>query len=214
MSIVVPAVNDESNQNENADQFAPFADKMADAGLPQLAIDSFKYYYDQLHSGETGFIDSETAQPVAELPDATQLSAYRGEGEEALSRTVVLRLNGGLGTSMGMTGPKSLLKVKEELSFLDIIVQQVLSMRKQYDIRLPLILMNSFNTSDATEATLATYPELKQSIPFGFLQHKVPKILKESMAPADWPKVPEKEWCPPGHGDLYAALITLSLIHI
>lgn len=195
-----------------ADQFAPFAKKMRDEGLPALAIDSFRYYYNQLVSGETGYISSDIAQPVYELPEATQLSAFRAEGKEALNRTAVLRLNGGLGTSMGMNGPKSLLTVKNELTFLDIIVRQVLHIRKTHQVRLPLILMNSFSTTEQTEAALYNYPELKQSMPFGFVQNKVPKISKETMAPAEWPENAEKEWCPPGHGDLYLALATSGLL--
>ena len=37
-------------------------------------------------------------------------------------------------------------------------------------------------------------------------QNKVPKVDVETMEPASWPANPAKEWCPPGHGDLYAAL--------
>ena len=27
------------------------------------------------------------------------------------------------------------------------------------------------------------------------------------MLPAEWPADPAKEWCPPGHGDIYATLM-------
>lgn len=37
-------------------------------------------------------------------------------------------------------------------------------------------------------------------------QNKVPKVDVKTMEPASWPANPSKEWCPPGHGDLYAAL--------
>lgn len=39
-----------------------------------------------------------------------------------------------------------------------------------------------------------------------FTQNKVPKVDVATMEPAVWPANPAKEWCPPGHGDLYAAL--------
>ena len=39
------------------------------------------------------------------------------------------------------------------------------------------------------------------------VQNKVPKVDKATNAPAAWPKAPSCEWCPPGHGDLYAALV-------
>ncbi|MEM7126573.1 MAG: UTP--glucose-1-phosphate uridylyltransferase [Chloroflexota bacterium] len=193
-------------------EFGPFATKMVNEGLPKLAIDSFGYYYQQLHSGATGYIPGGTAQPVLDLPDADDLAIYAEEGEEALSRTIVLRLNGGLGTSMGMNGPKSLVPVKDGLSFLDISVRQILHLRKRYDVRLPLVLMNSFTTEEETEAALQKYPALKQAMPFGFLQHKVPKIDKATLQPAKWAEQPEKEWCPPGHGDLYPALVTSGML--
>ena len=38
---------------------------------------------------------------------------------------MVVKLNGGLGTSMGMNGPKSTVAVRDELTFLDLTVQQI-----------------------------------------------------------------------------------------
>ena len=75
-------------------------------------------------------------------------------------KTAVIKLNGGLGTSMGMDRAKSLLCVRRGLSFLDIIARQVLHLRQQYDATLPLIFMNSFRTSDDTLAALARYDDL------------------------------------------------------
>lgn len=215
MSSDISAVADTANQSNNhqhEEPFAPFAEKMLAEGLPQLAVETFRYYYELLLSGETGYISSDVAQPVYELPEASQLSTFRAEGKEALNRTAILRLNGGLGTSMGMTGPKSLLKVKGDLTFLDIIIRQVLHIRQAHQVRLPLVLMNSFNTVVQTEEALRAYPALKQAMPFGFVQNKVPKISKATMAPAKWPDNSEKEWCPPGHGDLYIALATSGVL--
>ena len=44
--------------------------------------------------------------------------------------SVVLKLNGGLGTGMGLDFAKSLLKVKGNDTFLDLTAKQVISMRK------------------------------------------------------------------------------------
>ena len=118
---------------------------------------------------------------------------------------MILKLNGGLGTSMGMSGPKSLLPVKDELTFLDVIVRQALHLRRTTGIRLPLVLMNSVSTRPATEAALARYPDFHQDIPVDFVQHWKPKIDKQTLQPAAWPVDPEKEWCPPGHGDIYVS---------
>ena len=135
-------------------------------------------------------------------------------GNEALSRAIVLKLNGGLGTSMGMNGPKSLLPVKNGLTFLDIIVHQVLYLRQTTGARLPLVLMNSFNTRDETLAAMAQFQDFHQQIPLDFVQHKQPKILKESLSPAVYPADREKEWCPPGHGDIYTALVTSNMLEL
>ena len=62
-------------------------------------------------------------EPVGELTDADDLPEG---GTDALDRTVIVKLNGGLGTSMGMTKAKSLLEVKDGLTFLDVTVRQVL----------------------------------------------------------------------------------------
>ena len=40
-----------------------------------------------------------------------------------------------------------------------------------------------------------------------FVQNKVPKIRRDNFEPALWPTKPSVEWCPPGHGDLYPALV-------
>ncbi len=187
--------------------------KMQRAGLPSLMIETFLHYYTQLAAGESGFIYNSEAQPITELPDFTELTAAdEAIGRKALDQVVCLKLNGGLGTSMGMQGPKALLPAKTKLSFLDIIVHQVLHLRKTYDVRLPLLLMNSFSTERETLQALQGHSTFAQDLPLSFLQHKEPKVWKSDLWPAEWPTDPAKEWCPPGHGDLYAALTTSGLL--
>ncbi len=194
-------------------QFAPFAQKMGQAQLPALVSTVFRHYYAQLVQGATGFIPAAQAQPVAHLPTMAELGEqYASAGRATLNRTVLLKLNGGLGTGMGMQGPKSLLEAKAGLSFLEIIIRQVAQLRQQTGARLPLVLMNSFHTHQATLAALAAHPEFQQDVPMSFLQHKVPKVRADDFAPAVWPDDPDKEWCPPGHGDLYTALVTSNLL--
>ena len=132
---------------------------------------------------------------------------------DAIATTAVIKLNGGLGTSMGMDRAKSLLCVRRGLSFLDIIARQVLHLREEYDARLPLIFMNSFRTSADTMAALARYDDLPvDGLPLEFLQNKEPKLLAKDLAPVSWPKDPDLEWCPPGHGDIYTALLGTGLL--
>ena len=104
----------------------------------------------------------------------------------ALERAVVLKLNGGLGTSMGMTKAKSLLEVKEGHTFLDVIARQVLHLRERHGAEIPLLLMNSFATRDDTLAALERYPELKlDGLPLDFVQGKVPKLLADGFEPVE-----------------------------
>lgn len=195
------------------EQFAAFTAKMQQAGLSELAIQFFRHYYEQLVAGATGYIDSETAGPVSTIANYDHLTtSHIQAGNEALSRTIVLKLNGGMGTSMGMDRPKSLLPVKDGLSFLDIIVQQILHLRRTTGVRLPLVLMNSFVTDIATKSALNVYEELEQELPLTFVQSENPKIWAETLQPARWESDPSKEWCPPGHGDIYASLVTSGML--
>jgi len=130
-----------------------------------------------------------------------------------MSHVVVIKLNGGLGTSMGLEGPKSLLPVHEGRSFLDLIVTQVMAVRRSLGISLPLVLMNSFATQDATAAALEHYPDLPvDHLPTSFLQSREPKLRADDLTPVEWPADPELEWCPPGHGDIYGALADCGLL--
>jgi UTP--glucose-1-phosphate uridylyltransferase len=188
------------------------AQKMEQAGQHEAAIRTFLHYYDQLRSGADGLLTSGQAQPVQQLPIAEDFDRYHAMGLGALKRTALVKLNGGLGTTMGMQGPKSLIQVKNALTFLDIIVRQTLSLRKEHGVELPLILMNSFNTDHQTQLALNAYPNLRQRLPHSFVQHKVPKIWTENFHPVEWPSERAKEWCPPGHGDLYLALQTSGML--
>lgn len=194
------------------DRFAPIAAKMYAAGVPAAMVKTFRHYYAQLLAGETGIIPSSQALPVEALPTMDELQHYREEGLHALNRAVVITLNGGLGTTMGLETPKSLIPVKDGHTFLDIIVQQVLHLRRKHEVALPLLFMNSFNTEHATAEALAAHPTLTQPMPLGFCQHKVPKLRQDDLRAVEWTADQEKEWCPPGHGNLYLALYTSGLL--
>ena len=101
-------------------------EKMRREGLPEPAIATFEHYYRQLAEGETGMIPESEIEPVE---DPQELDALP-EGDAALDEAVVLKLNGGLGTSMGMTRAKSLIEAKDGMSFLDVIARQVLELRR------------------------------------------------------------------------------------
>jgi UTP--glucose-1-phosphate uridylyltransferase len=183
-------------------------EKMRRAGVADAAIATFRHYYEQLEAGASGMMPESELEPVDDVPDLEGLP----EGDAPLDQAVVLKLNGGLGTSMGMTHAKSLVEVKDGLSFLDIIARQVLELRRAHGARLPLVLMNSFSTRDDTLAALERYPDLEADVPVEFLQNKEPKLLAEDLTPAEWPRDPDLEWCPPGHGDLFTALQTSGML--
>ena len=196
--------------------FAPVRQKMESAGLDDLLIRSFDHYYAQLCAGATGYIPGASARPPSDVANSSTAVGFREEGVDALGRLVVVKLNGGLGATMGLHGPRSLLMVKDGLRFLDIIVRHVLHLRQKMTARLPLIFMNSYSTQEATQQALTAYPQLARgeagSLPLTFLQNKVPKIWQETLEPVAWPQDPTKEWCPPGHGDIYPTLHMSSLL--
>jgi UTP--glucose-1-phosphate uridylyltransferase len=189
------------------------ADKMRAEGVAEVAIDTFEAQLERLRAGEAGVLAESEIEPVAELPDADELPEDAEGGRTALAQTVVIKLNGGLGTSMGMTEPKALLAVKDGLTFLDITVRQTLDLRTWMDAALPLVLMNSFATRDASLAALAPYADLAVAgVDADFLQSKVPKLDAQTLEPVSWPADPSLEWAPPGHGDLYPSLLSSGML--
>lgn len=188
-------------------------DKMRQAGVNEAAVKVFTHYYQQVEAGTTGLIPEETISPLVEVPRLEDIDISEEAERSALAKTVIIRLNGGLGTSMGMDRAKSLLPVRDGDSFLDIIVRQVLAAREHYGARLPLIFMDSFRTQDDTLAALAKYPQLAvDDLPLDFLQNQEPKLRADDLSPVSYPDDPSLEWCPPGHGDIYTALYGSGLL--
>jgi UTP--glucose-1-phosphate uridylyltransferase len=178
-------------------------EKMRAAGVPDAARDAFARAFQRLVDGDRGVIHGDELEPVLDLPALEELP----DAEAPLDRAVVIKLNGGLGTSMGLHSPKSLIEVKPGATFLDVIVRQVLALRARHGVDLPLALMDSFATREETLAALERYPDLPVGgIPLDFLQSMEPKLLADSLEPAEWPADPDLEWAPPGHGDIYPAL--------
>jgi UDP-N-acetylglucosamine pyrophosphorylase len=182
-------------------------DKMKSAGLSSPAIRAFLYQYEKLAGNETGSIAEASIAPVKNLP-SIEGKPFPDDSALLTTETVVLKLNGGLGTGMGLEKAKSLLPVRGDLTFLDIIVRQSLGL----DPAIGLLFMNSFSTSADTLKALSKYPELGALDHLELMQNKVPKIHAESLLPISWPDNPALEWCPPGHGDLYPSLLGSGLL--
>jgi phosphoglucomutase len=180
--------------------------KMEAEGITQSAISAFESTFNSLVSGNTGIIPESSISPVADLVSATSISA--DPDTSLLKETVLLKLNGGLGTGMGLDKAKSLLTVKGEDTFLDLTAKQVMKMRETYGFNVKFMLMNSFSTStDTLDYLSSRYPELTKEEGLEMMQNKVPKLDATTFQPATCASNPSNEWCPPGHGDLYAALI-------
>jgi UTP--glucose-1-phosphate uridylyltransferase len=179
-------------------------------GLPEIAIDTFAHYEELLRAGDEGTLPESELEPLDEVQGADELP----EADESdLERAVVLKLNGGLGTSMGMTKAKSLLEVKDGHTFLDVIARQVLHLRERHGARIPLLLMDSFATRDDTLEALERHAELKlDGLPLDFMQGKVPKLLADGFEPVSWEEDPKLEWAPPGHGDVFTSLASSGML--
>ena len=181
--------------------------KMIDAGVVPAAVEVFSHYYQLLESGETGLIREDSIEPLLDPPMLDDVEVSDSQAREAIGATVVIKLNGGLGTSMGLDKAKNLLEVRDGLNFLDLIVRQVQAARRDWGAPLPLLFMNSFRTEADTLAYLERYPDLPvDGLPLSFLQNQEPKLRADDLTPVEWPEDPSLEWCPPGHGDLYTAL--------
>jgi len=182
-----------------------YDEKMKKEGCTQAAIDAFKYNLQVLLSGKDTMIPEASIQPVASLPSMSEINI--AANPELLKKTVILKLNGGLGTGMGLDKAKSLLEVTNGKSFLDLIAEQVSWMKKEHKCDLKFMLMNSFSTSDDTKKALAKHKDLPTGDDLEFVQNKAPKVTASDFNPAAWSAAPASEWCPPGHGDLYPAML-------
>jgi UTP--glucose-1-phosphate uridylyltransferase len=169
--------------------------KMRAAGVSDVGVREFARLYGLLLAGDRGVLDSDELEPVRNVPPLGELD----ESDAPLGRSVVIRLNGGLGTTMGLSGPKSLVEVKPGVTFLDVIARQVLA------ARVPLVLMNSYATRGPSLAALEPHGSLSGDLSPDFLQHREPRVRAADLEPLD-------DWCPPGHGDLYAALYASGML--
>lgn len=184
------------------EKHAPFAAKMREAGMGEVAVAAFLRALDFLEGGGAGGIPESSIEPADDLPRHADLKAA---GSADLSRLVVIKLNGGLGTGMGLERAKSLLPVRDGQTFLDLIAAQ---MEPRADRPAPprLLLMNSFSTSADTRRHLADRDWLGGPDRWEIMQNQVPKVLADTLLPASHSSQPDLEWCPPGHGDIYTVL--------
>ncbi|KAI4757280.1 UDP-glucose pyrophosphorylase, partial [Aureobasidium sp. EXF-12344] len=149
-------------------------------------------------------------------PKPEQVVAYEDlpqqESVDFLNKLAVLKLNGGLGTSMGCVGPKSVIEVRDGMSFLDLSVRQIEYLNRTYGVNVPFVLMNSFNTDADTANIIKKYEGHNIDI-MTFNQSRYPRVLKDSLLPA--PKSAKSQisdWYPPGHGDVFESLYNSGIL--
>jgi UTP--glucose-1-phosphate uridylyltransferase len=176
-----------------------FLAKMRAAGCTPAAIACFRSYYLRYRTGQARTeIREEDIEPP-EDDSLLRLEDLPPASAEALHHTAAIKLNGGLGTSMGLSKAKSLLTIRPGITFLDVAARQAMA------LGLRLLLMDSYSTRRDTLDYLARYPGLtRDGVPLDFLQNQFPRIRTDTGAPLDFGD--ERDWNPPGHGDLYLAI--------
>ncbi|MCB5271132.1 MAG: UTP--glucose-1-phosphate uridylyltransferase [Candidatus Cloacimonetes bacterium] len=189
-----------------------FVRAMKAEGLSDMVIRTFSAYYEALQKGSSGQIPEDTISPPSPQT-VIPFENLESKGSAGLLRKIVaIKLNGGLGTSMGLSKAKSLLPVKGNMNFLDIITRHILALRSESGYDIQLMFMNSFATEKDTLDYLNKYPDLsKQDLPISFVQNKFPRILQEDLSPF-LPKDKDQRWNPPGHGDIYTAISTSGIL--
>lgn len=191
-------------------RFDVIESKMKSVGLSEAAISAFRHSVLVLESKQSMLIPETDIVPAAGVEDWDSLVATTPAADaDLLAQAVLIKLNGGLGTGMGLQKAKSLLEIKPGITFLDLIVRQVKNLRAAAGYPVNLLLMNSFSTSEDTMAYLARYAEdgFADADKVEMIQNRVPKLLTDTLEPVSYPANPELEWCPPGHGDIYPALV-------
>jgi UTP--glucose-1-phosphate uridylyltransferase len=198
-----------------------FINLLKSKGVRNLAIEIFIHNLEKLISNSSSYIKSEDIKPVEQTDgvydeDFNLNQDYRYL--EEMKKVAVIKLNGGLGTSMGLEGPKSQLIVKNDLNFIEITCNQIQKIRDIYNIQVPLIFMNSFNTNEETLQNLSKIHFQNINLPSCFNENKSPKLKKINFnneveyIPAKFPVNPNLEWAPPGHADIYPSLLESGLL--
>jgi len=190
-----------------SEESSSIRDKMTEKGVMEAAIRSFERARDLVKNGESAVIPEADLEPARGVIDYETLLKVEKHEAELVGQTVVLKLNGGLGTSMGLEKVKSVLEVKPGVTFLDLMGRQILSLRKETGGEVKFLLMNSQATSGDTKGYLkSSVPELGDPNELELLQNWVPKLTRNTWEPVEWLQAPDQEWCPPGHADVYPSL--------
>lgn len=189
--------------------------KSAVAGLNQISENEkngfinlvARYLSGEAQHVEWSKIQTPTDEIVVPCDSLAPVPEDPAETKKLLDKLVVLKLNGGLGTTMGCTGPKSVIEVRNGLTFLDLIVIQIENLNAKYGCNVPLLLMNSFNTHDDTSKIIDKYSKSNVEI-HTFNQSQYPRLCADDFVPLPCKGKTDKDgWYPPGHGDVFPSLM-------
>ena len=173
----------------------------------ESAIKAFERARSLVEKGGKGELrENEIVQAVG-VTDYEELRSQASMDPALLAQTVVIKLNGGLGTGMGLEKVKSLLEVRPGVAFLDLMSRQILSLRKETGSDVRFLLMNSQASSQDTQEYLAkNVPEIGDPAQLELMQNWVPKLRQDNLSPVSFSANTDLEWCPPGHADVYPSL--------
>ena len=190
---------------------ALIAYKMRAALIATPVINGFLNAVQRVEDGATGLVRESEIEPIESL---AALDAIEADADDALlTQLAVIKLNGGLGTGMGLGRAKSLIAVKDGNTFLDFIARQILDLRRGTDVPAFYLLDSAGTQRDTLDHLEKYHPYLAGGQnQLDFLQNMVPKIDASTFEPVTWSSDPALEWCPPGHGDIYAALLGSGLL--
>ncbi|KAM7534994.1 hypothetical protein Aperf_G00000099783 [Anoplocephala perfoliata] len=212
-------------RSENEDKMQKLLARMRSA-VPETEQDKINFDEKAFLSLYQSFINLNNRDPVdwnkIQQLDENHIKSYRCIGEvkekdigPVLSRLVVLKLNGGLGTSMNCSGPKSLIPVRNGRTFLEISLSQIEELNGTYDSNIPFVLMNSFNTHQETEEFLEKMKKIRTKV-YSFQQNRFPRLSEESELPItdtlQLKELHDPAWYPPGHGDVYRCFYESGLL--
>ncbi len=181
--------------------------------LDDRAQENFLRLYEKFCAGPQRIDDWDSVRSPDDkflIPYASLQTPDHKAIQQNLSRVAVCKLNGGLGTSMGCQSPKSTIIVRDNKSFLDLIVDQLCEVESEFGVQVPLILMNSFYTHEETRRVIEKYcGQLKIDT---FQQNRFPRLLEDSLQPLSEKEYGNDAWYPPGHGDFYSCIYEMGFL--
>ena len=179
--------------------------RMNEASVHEICTNDFLDKTRKVYDGATGLVDWQSIGDLS-TSDIVAMEDLQDSDNAIIAKFAIIKLNGGLGTSMGLSRAKSLIRIRRDATFFDIILKQLHHLREKTGIQIPLLFMNSFNTrNDTLEYPGIASVNASQELGADFLQNQVPRLDAETLLPiGDGSQ--SAHWCPPGHGDIYNSL--------